>query len=121
VAALALAAARPVVVEVGVEAAPVRQVVEVQALVQLPVLVEEAPVLLQLLLRLLLLFRLPLRLRRAAEVADKPVLVEVVRAAVEVGAAEAERLRLAAVFVRVPQFPAWRSSMPCSQLVPIPM
>jgi hypothetical protein len=113
-------AAHPVV-EAAVEAAPVRQVVEVQALVQLPVLVEEAPVLLQLLLRLLLLFRLPLRPLRAVAVADRPVRVEVVRAAVQVGAAEAGRLRLAAVFVRVRQFPAWRSSMPCSQLVPIPM
>ena len=95
-----------------------RRVVEV---VQLPVLVEEAQVLLQLLPPLLLLFRLPVRLLRVVAVADKPVLVEVVRAVVEVGAAESERLRLAAVFARVPQFPAWRSSMPCSQQASIRM
>jgi hypothetical protein len=68
----------------------------------------------RLLVLLLPLFqRRAIRLPLVVAVADKLVLVVVV-AVVVVAAAEAERLRLATAFARAPQFPAWRSSMPCS-------
>jgi hypothetical protein len=105
--------------EVLAEVAPaqlrvqVLQVDEVQLL-----LLEPVPRMDEVQARLLVLL-LPLFQRRAIRlplvvaVADKLVLVVVV-AVVVVAAAEAERLRLATAFARAPQFPAWRSSMPCS-------
>ena len=95
---------------------------------QLPALVVEAQVLLELRLPLLLLFqRRPVRrllLLRVVEAADKPVLVEVVRAVAEVAVVQeavALRLWLVTRFAPVRRFPAWRSSMPCLHRAPIRM
>jgi hypothetical protein len=118
----AVLAARQAAVLVEAEAEPVRRVVAVEELAQLPVPAVEAQVPLELRLPLLPLSRQrPVRLLRVVAVADKPVPAAVVRAVVEVAAAEADRLWPVVAFAQVPQFPAWRLLMRCSQRAPIRM
>ena len=137
-----VAAVHPAAVVVEVEAVRVPRPAEARAevaLAQLPAQVLELrvveaqlPLLVpvprmdvvqaRLQVQLLLLFRLRVvRRPLAVEVEHKPVLVVVVRAVEAVAAAEADQLWLATLFARVPQFPAWRSSTPCSQQAPIRM
>ena len=68
----------------------------------------------QLQLPLLLLFQLPVRPLLADAAVDKRVVAVVVaRVAVEAEVVQALADRPLLVIARDPQFPAWRSSMPC--------
>jgi hypothetical protein len=120
-----------VVAEAVVRGLPVDEVpaqLQVQVLLRRAV---EVPVRLLLLraavpslLLCLALQRVVIRQLRLVAAVDKLVVAVVaVRAVVVAEVVEAVALRLWLVtrFAQVPQFPAWRSSMPCSQRAPIPM
>jgi len=119
------AAAQRAVAAVAVEAVPVLVEVEVvRARLLQQVLVVEVQAVPRLRLCLAQqLRRRPVRLQREVVAADRPVVaVAVVLEAVAVVAvAQLAVLRLVLQIARGLRFPAWKSSMPCWQLVPIPM